>query len=717
MATLRSSTLRIIQRSLRTAASISVTAAPTFRTRTQTLKRLARAANTVQTMSTMAAKPWPMKMVESHGDYRDEAWLEELDHTKNTTYQNQSSLPKLPIPSIEETLERFLPTALPLAESREEETALKKAISKFPAQAQQLQERLLGKAADVDNEKSSWLQHWWNTLGYLQVRDSVVINVSYYFHFADDKTLYDTSTSSSSSDDASTIQTRRGASILYAAGQYRNMIASGALAPETLGRKKTPLCMTAYKYMFHACRIPHHQQDSYRIYDPSVYKHAVVACRGYFYKIPLVDETTGNVLSVSSLESHLQSIMELASEHDGSGSGFGYLTGDNRDVWATARKALLEIPGMEEALEVLESGCVLLNLDTVSDFESGKSPVSRAQCGKQFLYGNGSALNRWFDKSVQLIVCPNGKAGLLGEHSMMDGMPVVGLANHIANTSYQQARNECESETSFCSLETYSGVSDIFGGISLTPQIEEMIETSKDNFKEWTKNRHEVDVQSFRGYGSNFMKEAGCSPDAYAQMAMQVATSRLFGKQVGTYEATQTRIFRHGRTETTRTVSPASSAFVKSLLQPKGDLTASNKTALLRQACVDHSKYIGSAAKGLGVDRHFLGLSLLVKDGEVVPDLYSDPVFARSKRWRVSTSNLTHPKLENWGYGEVVPDGVGLSYSVHKNHLVFGITALKEHGEWPERLSQYIEDALVEMKLLVEESANSEDNTLRRSKL
>ena len=648
---------------------------------------------------------WPTKMVESHGDYRDEAWLEELSHAKDTTYQNQSSLPSLPVPSVEETLERFLPTALPLAESKEEERALKNAVAKFPAQAQQLQERLLERAANSQN--SSWLQHWWNTLGYLQIRDSVVINVSYFFHFADDKT---TIRGNNSSD--STIQTRRGAAILYATGQYRNMVASGDLAPETLGRKKTPLCMTAYKYMFHACRIPQLEQDSYRIYDPFVYKHAVVACRGRFYKIPLIDETTGTVLSVATLESHLQTILQLATSHEETGPGLGYLTGDHRDVWATARNALLEIPGMEDALQVLESGCVLLNLDTASDFESGTAPVSKAQCAKQFLHGNGSANNRWFDKSVQLIVCPNGKAGLLGEHSMMDGMPVTNLANHIVNTSYEQAKAESESTAV---LETHSDVSDIFETIALTPQVEEMIETSKQNYKEWTTKRHDVDVQSFHGYGSSFMKKAGCSPDAYTQMAMQVATARLFGKQAGTYEATQTRVFRHGRTETTRTVSPSSAAFVKSLLEPQKHMTASDKLTLLQKACADHSKYIGSAAKGMGVDRHFFGLSMLVQDGEKTPDLYSDPVFARSKRWRVSTSNLTHPKFENWGYGEVVPDGVGLSYSVHQDHLVFGITALKEHGGWPEKLSQYLEDALVEMKLLVEQSAG--DAMPKRSKL
>jgi len=666
--------------------------------------------------STPTIAPWPTKMVESHGDYRDETWLEELAQNKDTTYKNQSSLPDLPIPTIEETLSRFLPTAFPLAESEEEERALKRAVEKFPAQAQKMQERLLERAALVRNN-SSWLQHWWNTLGYLQVRDSVCINVSYYFQFANDKTLV-SSSNNRNHNSVHSIQVQRAASILYATGQYRNLLASGQLAPETLGRKKTPLCMTAYKYMFHACRIPQLHQDSYRIYDPHHYKHAVVACKGRFYKIPLIDESTNEVLSVVTLESHIAQILELAARQDSKleAPGLGYLTGDHRDVWATAREALLELPGMAEALEVLESGCVLVNLDDYS-------PDSRAQCGKQLLFGNGNASNRWFDKSVQLMVCPNGKAGLLGEHSMMDGMPVVGLANHIVSMSYRQARDE-NSGNNETSMETFAGVSDIFGNIEMTPKISTMIETSKENFQQWTTRKHDLEVQSFWGYGSDHIKKSGFSPDAYVQMAMQVATARLFGKQVGTYEASQTRAFRHGRTETTRTVSPASAAFVQSLLGQNDNtqLSANDKVVLLSKACKSHAQYIGNAAKGLGVDRHFLGLSMLVQDSETIPDLYSNPVFARSKRWRVSTSNLTHPKLDNWGYGEVVPDGVGLSYSVHKDRVIFGITALKEHGGWPERLGQYLEDTLVEMRLLVEEAAGASESKEgafppRRSKL
>lgn len=149
------------------------------------------------------------------------------------------------------------------------------------------------------------------------------------------------------------------------------------------------------------------------------------------------------------------------------------------------------------------------------------------------------------------------------------------------------------------------------------------------------------------------MKQAGCSPDAFVQVAIQLASYRLFGEQVGTYEATQVRPFCHGRTETTRSVSTASEAFVKKMgMRPKMDEAdpdlRKEKIALLKEAAKNHTAYTRAAAQGHGVDRHLFGLALLVNEGEEAPALYSDPVFARSKRWRLSTSHLTHPGLANW---------------------------------------------------------------------
>lgn len=187
---------------------------------------------------------------------------------------------------------------------------------------------------------------------------------------------------------------------------------------------------------------------------------------------------------------------------------------------------------------------------------------------------------------------------------------------------------------------------------------------------------------------------------------MQLATFRLFGEQVGTYEATQVRSFLHGRTEVTRAVSLESEAFIKVMgLRPRiddEDTTAKKeKIQLLRNAANAHAKYTGLAASAQGVDRHFLGLAMMVHEGEKTPILFSDPVYQRSKRWRASTSQLSHPRFNLWGFGEVVPDGVGLAYSILPRSCVFNITALRSTG-WTDKLSELLEESLLEMRELVE---------------
>lgn len=220
----------------------------------------------------------------------------------------------------------------------------------------------------------------------------------------------------------------------------------------------------------------------------------------------------------------------------------------------------------------------------------------------------------------------------------------------------------------------------------------------------------------FDSYGSSYIKSCGHAPDAFAQVAIQLATYRLFGEQCGTYEATQVRRFLHGRTEVTRAVTTESAAFVSKMglesgaASTGGAVDEEEKRTLLQNATMAHSKFSKQASEAQGVDRHLFGLQMMVQDNEEPPALFADPVFSKAKRWRVSTSNLSHPKICNWGFGQVVPDGVGIGYSIHADKLVFNIAALKETG-WTDQLKGLLRDVLsVDMPSLL-------SNDLPRSKL
>lgn len=367
---------------------------------------------------------WPFAVMESRGNYKDDAEILE-PVIGGPLYSAQSSLPRLPVPDLQETVSTFLPTALPLAETEQEARDLMNKCRVFPQQASKLQEKLIHRK-EHDMKDTSWLQLWWNTAGYLQVRDPVTVNVSYYFNFKDDPTILD--------DDDTTnckniphLGVKRGAALLYASAEFRKMICSGEFPHERIGRKepKTPLCSVAFKYMFHCCRIPRREMDTYKMYDPSLHTHCIVARKGRFFSVDFVDDC-GNPLGISVLEERLHRCIEMADANDEANEGLennvismlGWLTSSDRDSWADARQELLRIGGkpMEEALEKLESGALLLCLDN-------EQPVSKKECGDLFWTGSvSSGSNRWFDKSIQLFVTENGKAGLQGEHSMVSSI-------------------------------------------------------------------------------------------------------------------------------------------------------------------------------------------------------------------------------------------------------------------------------------------------------
>lgn len=76
-------------------------------------------------------------------------------------------------------------------------------------------------------------------------------------------------------------------------------------------------------------------------------------------------------------------------------------------------------------------------------------------------------------------------------------------------------------------------------------------------------NDHQLANLVFGDYGKGLIKKFGVSPDAFVQMAIQLAYYKMYGTCRPTYESSQTRKYAFGRTETTRSVSNESVAWVK----------------------------------------------------------------------------------------------------------------------------------------------------------
>uniref|UniRef100_A0AAV1T677 Carnitine O-acetyltransferase, mitochondrial n=1 Tax=Peronospora matthiolae TaxID=2874970 RepID=A0AAV1T677_9STRA len=622
----------------------------------------------------MPSRPFgPQGFRECWGDYRAEA---DLEDPSLPLYRFQRDLPRLPVPPLADTIALYLSTLPPLVSAAElaHSKELAAAFLRPNGKGEELQQRLVARAHD--RHASSYLAEWWNTIGYLRVRDPVVLNVSYFFHFAD--SIYPSQRSN----------VGRAAALLRASMLFAGHVADGSLEPERLGRNKTPVCATAYKYMFHSCRIPRREQDSYRIYDPKTHTHAVVMRRNQFFRLELVDPRSREVLGFEALCFQLARILDAAGDAE---MPVGVLTTQDRDTWADAREELIRAsPGNEESLRTIESSLLILNMDD-------DAPVTRTEVARGLWHGNGR--NRFFDKCVQIVVFESGKAGLVGEHSMLDGMPMARYADYVLSRLHHgQIDMGRHGQTIAQLTEELEPPKQIM--FRLTDETRRNIAEAEAKFDQ-TVIDHEVCVMAFYGYGARLIKGFRCSPDAFVQLAIQLAYKKLFKKNVATYEAVQTRIFLHGRTETTRSSSKASAKFTDAMADTSGAVTSEEKRRLLLAATSAHVAYMRKAGAGRGVDRHLLGLKLLVRPGECVP-FFEDPVMARASRWLISTSHLTNKLFDGWGWGEVVPEGLGIAYSVKNDSVQFNI-ACRQHGNWGARMGHLLEESLVEMQQLFAE--------------
>lgn len=160
-------------------------------------------------------------------------------------------------------------------------------------------------------------------------------------------------------------------------------------------------------------------------------------------------------------------------------------------------------------------------------------------------------------------------------------------------------------------------------------------------------------------------------------MALQLANYREFGKFTLTYEASMTRLYREGRTETVRSCTVESSAWVKAM--ENKTLSSAEKVRLLQKACKRHQSLYVDAMCGRGVDRHLFGLYIVSKYLKLESPFLQEAI---SEPWRLSTSQTPsgqparidfnkYPGFRNpgAGFGPVAYDGYSVSYIVSGEDL------------------------------------------------
>ncbi|KAH9080431.1 acyltransferase ChoActase COT CPT [Lactarius deliciosus] len=443
---------------------------------------------------------------------------------------------------------------------------------------------------------------------------------------------------------------RRAATLIKAMLPFRTLVESAQLEPEKI--RGAPLCMDSYKWLF--------------------------------FEVQLA-RADGTELSAADLEIVIADVIRQADTH--TGVPFGASTSENRDNWTHARKRLIEAsPANEAALKRIESAMIVVALDN-------SSPTSRNDLSWGAWVGNGR--NRWYDKH-QLVVWDNGRSAFLGEHACMDGTPTLRLNEFILG-SLAADGIELGSPTPSPLLTPPSEII-----LTANDAVLADVKEAEKNFDKLV-GSHDLQVLHYDAYGKNLIKQFKTSPDAWAQLVKQLAYYKFKGRPAVTYESAQTRKFQRGRTEVIRAASEQSKAWVDAMVNPNA--TDAKRAALFHSAVSRHAQYSVWAADGQGVDRHLFGLKKVLNEGEALPEIYKDPAFSRSSHWELSTSQLSSQYLDGWGYGEVVPDGYGLSYSIGDEYIRWTITSLKLDSE---EFKACLADAATETRRMMERARQTE---------
>lgn len=184
------------------------------------------------------------------------------------------------------------------------------------------------------------------------------------------------------------------------------------------------------------------------------------------------------------------------------------------------------------------------------------------------------------------------------------------------------------------------------------------------------------------------------------QMAIQLAFFRMHQTFGATYETGHTRAFYHGRTDTVRSLSVESVAFVHAMNDHT--LSAAAKLGKLKEACDSHAVQLQRVLSGQGIDRHLLGLYIAANlRGGSMPALFTDKAYKTSGgmgNYRISTSNVGYTPLFG-GFAPMTPDGYGLCYSQLEKRMTVSITAWRSCAETcPSKLRDSLSLALCELR-------------------
>lgn len=540
------------------------------------------------------------------------------------TFGNDDSLPRVPLPTLEDSCRRFLEWCAPLLTAGEL-ARTQAAVAEFLAPdspAHELQQTLV--AYDESPGVLSWLDTFW-PYRYLGRRDRIALNANFFFLFQESPLG----------------QVERAAELIASAVDYKLEL-DDELVPPVIVRGR-PQSMIQHRFLFSGTRIPGQVLDSARTPyrddwpGPSDARHIVVFFRDTPFRMQVLADD-GQPYDSEQLAAGLRSILKTGQVADDPSAAVGHFTTKARAEWATSRVALLAA-GNADALDTIERALFCVCLE---DF----APADTQQACDHLLHGDSG--NRWFDKAVSFIVFEDGTAGINVEHCELDGTTILGFTDALLSRP-RTPRVAPEGVPAFEPVE-----------FTLDDALREDARAAGESFAAYA-DATATQTVSF-DFGANRAKELKISPDAFAQMAYQLAHRRAKGLTGATYESIATRQYRNGRTEAMRVVTPEVLAFVAAM--DDDSVSVDERRAALRVAAEKHVARAKECQAGDAPEQHLWELQLIQKRRGIdeSPALYSSPGWLIMRNDYLSTSSAPSQNIQYFGFGSTSPQCIGVAY-------------------------------------------------------
>jgi carnitine O-acetyltransferase len=565
------------------------------------------------------------------------------------TFGMEDQLPRVPLPGLEETCERFLTWCAPLL-TPDGLAATEAEVAAFlrPGGPGRTLHAALAEY-DASDGVHSWLDQFWPTR-YLGRRDRIALNANFFFLLRNAELRQGT-------EDA---QADRAADLVAAAVNYKVRLDAEEIEPVVL--RGQPQTMVQNQYLFSATRIPGPEQDTVRRPytdewpGPSRARHIVVLFRGHMFRLDVIGPD-GHPHTIDELAAGLRAARAAGATPAAPGTSVGHLTTMARARWAASRAALLALdPGNARTLDDVETAlfCVCLE-DSI--------PADTHEACDRLLFGDGG--NRWFDKGVSLVVFGDGAAGLNIEHCGLDGTTVLMFVDALLGEPA-----EAQSARSGARPQGVPAVAAL--DVVLDEDLRAQVRDAAASFAAYGADTATCLV-SFDEFGANRAKRLRMSPDAFVQLAYQLAHWRSKGLVGATYESIATRQFHYGRTEAMRVVTPEIHRFVAAMDDPTADAPA--RRAAFRAAADQHVRRARECQQGQAPEQHLWELQLIARRrgaelGVSEPlALYETPGWLVMRDDYLSTSSAPSVNIQYFGFGSTSEKCIGIAYVLLPDRL------------------------------------------------